>query len=753
MGNAIIETKIDGSYWREYGVPGSGIGAFRAPWGLYYDTYTEYYYIGDSSNNRIIKTKFGGEGWQTLGTLGSGTGNFSTPSGVSHDPSTEFIYVADRLNNRIVKTKIDGDGWQSYGSYGTGVGNIKDPQGIFYDAVSDYIYLPDNSNDRVVKTKIDGTGWTTYGARGAVRGQAGVGFFNYPCGLYYDAATEYLYIADQNNFRLVRTKMDGSGWVIISSPTETILETQGDDMKLEFSPQENVLRFYPRRADQGHMLASSYLGWDANEWHKVRLQYDQSLGTASLYIDDVLNVAHTFDQTWTPPFFGQYFYLGSDKDGTYSSSWKGLIDEVKISKETDLYSSTGSFVTNKIIPTSPSGTGTEGILSWKEISISQTLNSGTATYDVLDGDTVDSGSAITSFGGLTPNGSGKISLSSLSYSTYPDIKIRANLVPNGERTASPTVDSLSVSWNIDSTGPEKVQLVSPSQNEYAKENLPTFKWRETTDSQSSVSHYHLYIDGNQIAKDITGSDVNSVISYTLMENDLPPDSQKVLTENSHNWYVLAEDSVGNLSSTTDNEERTLRVDRRSPIGSILINSGDQSTKFKSLNLHIEGTDPMPSPNTYNLPSDYPSGISEYRISTNKDFAGSNWSVLVSTTNSKSVSKDTTIDVSSYPNIISNLKSGDTITIYLQLKDQAGNETEAGSISDTILYQPTALSNVADTVITTVSDVVNTFKETVENVIKPKKEENEEKSIPNSTPTTQPPLSCWQRFLNFLKRLF
>ncbi|PIS21859.1 hypothetical protein COT51_00590, partial [candidate division WWE3 bacterium CG08_land_8_20_14_0_20_41_15] len=146
------------------------------------------------------------------------------------------------------------------------------------------------------------------------------------------------------------------------------------------------------------------------------------------------------------------------------------------------------------------------------------------------------------------------------------------------------------------------------------------------------------------------------------------------------------------------------------------------------------------------------------VSTNKDFTGSSWNTLVSTTSSKDVSKDVTIDVSNY---LPNLKSGETITIYLELKDQAGNETEASSISDTIVYQPTASSVVANTVTSTISNVANTVKEKVENVFKPKEEEKiEEKSIPDSTqstnyqlPTTQSPLSFWQRLIKFIKELF
>jgi len=230
------------------------------------------------------------------------------------------------------------------------------------------------------------------------------GTFNFPYGVFYDPVSEFIFVADFSNHRIVKTKIDGTGWASISNPVETILETQGDDMKIEFSPQENLLRYYPRKSDQGHVMTSAFLDWEPSEWHALSLSYDQTLGTADLYIDNVLNVSHTFSTSWTPPSFGQYFYVGSDKDGTYSSAWKGPLDELTITQDTDLYDSSGSFVTNEITPS------TNGTLSWNEISISQTLNSGTVTYDVLDGDTADGGVAIAGFSTLSANGSGKISL-------------------------------------------------------------------------------------------------------------------------------------------------------------------------------------------------------------------------------------------------------------------------------------------------------------------------------------------------------
>ena len=80
-------------------------------------------------------------------------------------------------------------------------------RGTYYDTVSEYVYVADSYNHRIVKTKIDGTGWTTYGTYGA-----GAGQFNSPTGIFYDAASEYIYITDSSNHRIVKTKIDGTGW-------------------------------------------------------------------------------------------------------------------------------------------------------------------------------------------------------------------------------------------------------------------------------------------------------------------------------------------------------------------------------------------------------------------------------------------------------------------------------------------------------------------------------------------------------------
>jgi hypothetical protein len=84
--------------------------------------------------------------------------------------------------------------------------------GIFYDEAGGFVYVSDSLRNRIVKTRMDGSGWATLGTLGKGEGQ-----FKDPRGIYYDAASGFIYVTDTGNHRVVRTKMDGSGWATIGS--------------------------------------------------------------------------------------------------------------------------------------------------------------------------------------------------------------------------------------------------------------------------------------------------------------------------------------------------------------------------------------------------------------------------------------------------------------------------------------------------------------------------------------------------------
>jgi DNA-binding beta-propeller fold protein YncE len=84
--------------------------------------------------------------------------------------------------------------------------------GVFYDQASGYVYVSDSLNNRIIRTRMDGSGWVTLGTLGS-----GVGQFKDPRGIYFDAASGYIYVTDTGNHRIVRTKIDGNGWTTLGS--------------------------------------------------------------------------------------------------------------------------------------------------------------------------------------------------------------------------------------------------------------------------------------------------------------------------------------------------------------------------------------------------------------------------------------------------------------------------------------------------------------------------------------------------------
>jgi parallel beta-helix repeat protein len=181
---------------------------FSQPFGIHYDnTPGEGYIYVTDGDQRVVKTKIDGTGWTTYGTYGDDEGEFCWPLGIYYDSDSEYIYVADGGNDRIVKMKVDGTEITEWTPLDKDPENPSDtfayPFDIYYDSDSEYIYVADTDNHRIVKTKIDGTGWTTLGG------------FSYPESIYYDSASEYIYVADTNNNRIVKTKIDGTGWTTL----------------------------------------------------------------------------------------------------------------------------------------------------------------------------------------------------------------------------------------------------------------------------------------------------------------------------------------------------------------------------------------------------------------------------------------------------------------------------------------------------------------------------------------------------------
>jgi DNA-binding beta-propeller fold protein YncE len=78
------------------------------------------------------------------------------------------------------------------------------PMGIAVDSTGDYVYVADTNNQRILKTTTSGVPVTSWGSFGS-----GNGFFNYPRGVALDS-TSNVYVADTNNHRVQKFQPTGA---------------------------------------------------------------------------------------------------------------------------------------------------------------------------------------------------------------------------------------------------------------------------------------------------------------------------------------------------------------------------------------------------------------------------------------------------------------------------------------------------------------------------------------------------------------
>jgi hypothetical protein len=117
------------------------------------------------------------------------------------------------------------------------------------------------------------------------------------------------------------------------------------------------------------------------------------------------------------------------------------------------------------------------------------------------------------------------------------------------------------SFEIDSTPPSGLALVSPAENAVIENSTVTFHWSEAADV--NFDRYELFLDGSLVAR--IGD--QSTTSATVLGLD----------EGSHSWYVIAYDLAGN---STKSDARTFTIDlpeppdRTPPSGLALVSPAD-----------------------------------------------------------------------------------------------------------------------------------------------------------------------------------
>ena len=237
------------------GVPGySGDGGLatnaeiQGPWGVAFDTAGNMYFA-EESNNIVRKVSTSGIISTVAGIAVSGIGSFSgdggpaiaatlsSPRNVTFDAAGN-MFIVDNQNGRIRKINTadiistvagsSGAGYSGDGGMATAA-ELTSPSDVVVDAAGN-LYIGDTYNNVIRKVNTSGTITTIAGnGYGAASGLSGTAIGGYsgdggaatdaelwlPVGCALDAAG-YLYIADANNYRIRKVRVDSAGATGIS---------------------------------------------------------------------------------------------------------------------------------------------------------------------------------------------------------------------------------------------------------------------------------------------------------------------------------------------------------------------------------------------------------------------------------------------------------------------------------------------------------------------------------------------------------
>jgi len=125
---------------------------------------------------------------------------------------------------------------------------------------------------------------------------------------------------------------------------------------------------------------------------------------------------------------------------------------------------------------------------------------------------------------------------------------------NTDGLSTPTLHDISVSYST-TTAPSDFSLVSPVNSSSADIN-PTFSWNASSDEESGLASYSLYVDGLP-----QKSGISSTTTSYAVENSL--------SCGHHTWYIRAFDNAGNIN---DSNSSNLTVECSSGIPSWIHNN-------------------------------------------------------------------------------------------------------------------------------------------------------------------------------------
>jgi hypothetical protein len=619
LGNGADEAEVwryNGTSWAQIGGDGvnaSWAGGFEAV--HYMVSYDGYLYagIGSTANDAEV-WRYNGTSWAQIGGDGTGwgvnydrvgaltvyNGNIIAGLGLSTNESEVWSY------NGATWTKIGGDGIA--GSWNTNYESVESlhvANGILYAGLG-------NGSDDAELWQFDGSTWAKIGGDD-VNGSWSAGTYESVLSIQSYNGDIFVGLGSGSGDGEVWRLRDGT-WS--KSAGGNVNNSWGTSMERIESMTIHKGKLYATTGntgnsdaaiwefgDNGFVQSTSLL--DTN-WHHIAATYDGT--TMKLYIDGVENASAI--KALSMPDTPKPLRIGTVEGDKFSGHFNGMLDEIRLSRVARTTFTSAAYSSAPQTVTLNNAARTDGVLSWDDFTVSETLNGGTIGYRV----SVDDGSSWLYWSGTTWSESTNVTQANIAAMvtahiseipvTFYGLKWQAVLTSNGSQRVSlnqvdtaATSDFIAPNVNASTIVAQKSIGGTPLiANGWTNNPSPYFSWTAGNDADSGVKGYCLYIGQDNTADPVTskgllgnspeyaGTICQYIVSATMLDTAISGTFATQLSTSSSPYYLRIKtvDKAGNVSSAV--EQFQFRYDDNPPTNPAFITSPSGFVNNKSISL-------------------------------------------------------------------------------------------------------------------------------------------------------------------------
>ena len=180
-----------------------------------------------------------------VGSGGSANNELSLPFGIARNPASGALYITDQSNHRVMEYASGASsGTVVAGGNGPGTSNtqLNLPAGVYFDASSNSLIIANTGANNIVRWIIGASTWTLVaGSAIGSNGDTSM-LLDYPMGVILDSMRN-VYVADRNNHRIqffLASQFNGTTIVGVSGMSGSNATTLNNPCAVALDAQLNL---------------------------------------------------------------------------------------------------------------------------------------------------------------------------------------------------------------------------------------------------------------------------------------------------------------------------------------------------------------------------------------------------------------------------------------------------------------------------------------------------------------------------------